>query len=34
MRQWAEALQGSLRAETGDRGTTVAATLPLQDGPQ
>jgi signal transduction histidine kinase len=32
MRQRAEALQGSLRVDTGDRGTTVVATLPLQDG--
>jgi len=32
MRQRAEALQGSLRVGTGDRGTTVVATLPLGDG--
>jgi signal transduction histidine kinase len=32
MRQRAEALQCSLRVDTGDRGTTVVATLPLGDG--
>jgi signal transduction histidine kinase len=32
MRQRAEALQGSLRVESSDQGTTVMATLPLQDG--
>jgi signal transduction histidine kinase len=32
MRQRAEALQGSLRVDTGDRGTIVIATLPLRDG--
>jgi signal transduction histidine kinase len=32
MRQRAEALQGSLRVETSDQGTTVMATLPLGDG--
>ncbi|HET7518023.1 MAG TPA: histidine kinase, partial [Actinomycetes bacterium] len=32
MRQRAEVLQGSLRVDTGDRGTTVVATLPLGDG--
>jgi signal transduction histidine kinase len=32
MRQRAEALQGSLRVDSGDRGTTVVATLPLGDG--
>jgi len=32
MRQRAQALQGSLRVDSGDHGTTVVATLPLQDG--
>jgi signal transduction histidine kinase len=32
MRQRAEALQGTLRVDSGDQGTTVVATLPLQDG--
>jgi signal transduction histidine kinase len=32
MRQRAEALQGSLQVDTGDRGTTVLASLPLRDG--
>jgi signal transduction histidine kinase len=32
MRQRAEALQGTLRVESSDQGTTVVATLPLQDG--
>jgi signal transduction histidine kinase len=31
MRQRAEALQGTLRVESSDQGTTVMATLPLQD---
>jgi signal transduction histidine kinase len=31
MRQRAEALQGTLRVESSDKGTTVAATLPLQE---
>jgi signal transduction histidine kinase len=33
MRQRAQALQGTLRVDSGDHGTTVMATLPLQDGP-
>jgi signal transduction histidine kinase len=32
MRQRAEALQGTLRVDSNDQGTTVIATLPLQDG--
>jgi signal transduction histidine kinase len=32
MRQRAQALRGTLRVDTGDHGTTVVATLPLQDG--
>jgi signal transduction histidine kinase len=32
MRQRAEALQGTLRVESSDQGTTVMATLPLEDG--
>jgi signal transduction histidine kinase len=32
MRQRAQALHGTLRVDSGDRGTTVVATLPLQDG--
>jgi signal transduction histidine kinase len=31
MRQRAEALQGTVRVDTGDQGTAVMATLPLQD---
>jgi two-component system, NarL family, sensor kinase len=31
MRQRAEALQGTLRVESSDKGTIVAATLPLQE---
>jgi signal transduction histidine kinase len=33
MRQRAQALHGALRVDTGEHGTTVVATLPLQDGP-
>jgi signal transduction histidine kinase len=32
MRQRAQALHGALRVDTGEHGTTVVATLPLQDG--
>jgi signal transduction histidine kinase len=32
MRQRAEALRGRLRVDSGEQGTTVVATLPLQDG--
>ena len=32
MRHRAEALHGSLRVESSGQGTTVVATLPLQDG--
>jgi signal transduction histidine kinase len=32
MRQRAQALRGVVRVDTGDHGTTVVATLPLQDG--
>jgi signal transduction histidine kinase len=32
MRQRAEALRGTLRVDSSDHGTTVVATLPLQDG--
>jgi signal transduction histidine kinase len=32
MRQRAQALQGSLRVNSGDHGTTVMATLPLNGG--
>jgi signal transduction histidine kinase len=32
MRQRAQALQGTLRVDSSDHGTTVMATLPLQDG--
>jgi signal transduction histidine kinase len=32
MRQRAQALHGTLRVDSGDHGTTVVATLPLQDG--
>jgi signal transduction histidine kinase len=32
MRQRAQALQGTLRVDSGEHGTTVMATLPLQDG--
>jgi len=32
MRQRAEALRGTLRVDSNDHGTTVVATLPLQDG--
>lgn len=32
MRQRAEALHGTLRVDSSDHGTTVVATLPLQDG--
>jgi signal transduction histidine kinase len=32
MRQRAQALQGTLRVDSGEHGTTVVATLPLQDG--
>ncbi|HEX8135035.1 MAG TPA: GAF domain-containing sensor histidine kinase, partial [Actinomycetes bacterium] len=32
MRQRAQALRGTLRVDSGEHGTTVVATLPLQDG--